>query len=315
MDKNFADQVIEAVEAKGNPICVGLDPRLDQMPKHLVEKHLKESKGSPTKVVAEIFLEFNQEVIDAVADLVPVVKPQVAFYEMYGADGVWAYEETLKYAREKGVLTIADVKRNDIGSTAQAYARAFLGQMSMFSGEQEVITPVYDADSLTINAYLGWDGVKPFVEEASRYGKGVFVLVKTSNPSSGDIQDVHLDSGESIFELMGHYVDSWGQDLVGKRGYSSLGAVVGATYPDQAAKLRKIMPKSLFLVPGYGAQGGGAEDVLPCFNDDGLGALVNSSRGIIFAYERMDDLGAVGFAEAARRAVLEMEEDLKRVLG
>ena len=265
-------------------------------------------------MAAEAIIEFNKGILDAVADLVPVVKPQIAFYEIYGADGIRAYQETLKYAKEKGVLTIADAKRNDIGSTAAAYARSFLGEVEIFEGsENEVVTPIFDADSLTVNAYLGWDGVKPFAEECDKYDRGLFILVKTSNKSSGDLQDLQMSDGRSVYEIMGHYVDSWGADYIGKNGYSFLGAVVGATYPEEAKKLRRIMPNSIFLVPGYGAQGGGAADVKPCFNEDGLGAIVNSSRGIIFAYEKMEDFRPAAYAEAARAAVMEMQNDLDSI--
>ena len=307
--KNFADRLIEAVKAKGNPICVGLDPRLDKIPDHIVRRALAAEDTTPLRAAAEAIIEFNKGIIDAIHDLVPVVKPQIAFYEIFGFEGVRAYEETLKYAKSKGLITIADAKRNDIGSTAEAYAQSFLGEVALFGGDDEVIMPVFDADSITINPYLGWDGIKPFVEECNKYDKGIFVLVKTSNPSSGDLQDLQMSDGNAVYEIVGQLLDSWGANEVGENGYSLMGAVVGATYPEQAKRLRKLMPNTIFLVPGYGAQGGGAEDVAPCFNEDGLGAIVNSSRGIIFAYERMD-LPAAAYEEAARTAVLEMQKDL-----
>ena len=310
--KNFADKLIEAVKKKGNPICVGLDPRLDQIPKKIVERALAGGEKSPTVAAAAAILDFNKGIIDAVADLVPVVKPQIAFYEIFGADGVRAFEETIKYAKSKGLITIADAKRNDIGSTAEAYARAFLGEVEIFSGENEVVQPIFDADSITINAYLGWDGVKPFVEECSKYGKGFFVLVKTSNKSSGDLQDLEMKDGRTVYEILGHLIDSWGSDEIGESGYSFVGAVVGATYPGQAKKLRAIMPNSIFLVPGYGAQGGSAADVKPCFNKDGFGAIVNNSRGIIFAYKDME-MSEDAYQDAARKAVLKMKKDLVSV--
>jgi len=315
MKDNFADKLVAAVKQKGNPICVGLDPRLNLLPKKIVEKAMKEKDLSPTKMAAEAIVEFNKGIIDAVKDIAPVVKPQIAFYEIFGADGVWAYQETIKYAKENGMIVIADAKRNDIGSTAQAYAQSFLGEIPMFEEtEHEVVMPIFNADSITINAYLGWDGVKPFVEECGKYGRGAFILVKTSNPSSGDLQDLEVSTGQNVYEIMGTLVDSWGADLVGESGYSSIGAVVGATYPKQAEVLRKLMPQSIFLVPGYGAQGGGAEDVKPCFNDDGLGAVVNSSRGIIFAYQKLDGFDEDSYADAARQACLNMQEDLRKVL-
>lgn len=313
-DKNFADRLIAAVKEKGNPICVGLDPRLELIPKHLKKKAL-EAGGTPMKAAADAILEFNKGILDAVADIVPVVKPQIAFYELFGHDGVWAYQETLKYAKSKGLITIADAKRNDIGSTAAAYAQAFLGEVEMFEDMgQEVVVPIFDADSITVNAYLGWDGIKPFVEEGAKYGKGIFALVKTSNPSGADLQDLELKEGGQVYEVMGALMDSWGDDYIGESGYSLVGAVVGATYPAQAAALRKIMPKAIFLVPGYGAQGGGAEDVKLCFNSDGLGAVVNSSRGITFAYTKKDGFSEESYAEAAREAVEDMKKDLASVL-
>lgn len=313
MIKNFADRLIEAIKKKGNPICVGLDPRLDKIPDSIKRKALNQKDKSPTTMAVDAILEFNKGIIDAVADLVPVVKLQIAFYEIYGHNGIWCYEQTLKYAQDKGLITIADAKRNDIGSTAEAYAQAYLGEVAMFENENEVIQPIFDADSLTVNPYLGWDGIKPFIDECNKYGKGIFVLVKTSNKSSGDLQDLEMKNGKSVYEIMGGLVDSWGADDVGESGYNSVGAVVGATYPEQARKLRKIMPQTIFLVPGYGAQGGSAVDVRPCFNKDGLGAIVNNSRGITFAYEKQG-LMADAYAEAARTAVMEMKKDLEGVL-
>ncbi|MBU1151407.1 orotidine-5'-phosphate decarboxylase [Patescibacteria group bacterium] len=312
MSKHFADRLIEAIKKKGNPICVGLDPRLAQIPKHIKEEAFDPEK-TPMACAADALYEFNVKIIDAVCDIVPVVKPQIAFYEIFGHEGIRVYEQTLKYAKSKGLITIADAKRNDIGSTATAYAQAFLGEVPVEVGGEEIVSPVFDADSITVTPYLGWDGIKPFYEECTKYDKGIFVLVKTSNPSSGDLQDLEMKDNSSIYEVMGGFVDSWGANDLGESGYSFIGAVVGATFPKQAEKLRELMPNSIFLVPGYGAQGGGAEDVKPCFNEDGLGAIVNSSRGIIFAYEKRHDLGAAGFDEAARQACLAMKADLERV--
>ena len=313
MAKNFTDKLVEAVKLKGNPICVGLDPRLELIPGFIKRAAIERSDGTPMAAAADAIVAFNKGIIDAVESIVPVVKPQIAFYEIFGHEGVRAYEETLRYAKSKGLITIADAKRNDIGSTATAYAQAFLGETVMFEKEKEVVLPMFDADSITVNAYLGWDGIKPFVEECRKYDKGIFSLVKTSNPSSGDLQDLELKEGGTVFELMGNMIDSWGSDDIGENGYSLIGAVVGATFPEQARKLRKIMPNSYFLVPGYGAQGGGAEDVKPCFNKDGLGAVVNSSRGITFAYQKMDGYEEAQFAEAARKAVEVMRDDLATI--
>jgi len=314
MLKNFADRLIAAVKAKGNPICVGLDPNFDKIPEFIKDRVYAGKDKSPTGLMADALIEFNKGIIDAVYDIVPVVKPQVSFYEILGHEGMRAYEETIRYAELKGLITIADAKRNDIGSTAEMYAKAYLGEITMFKDEKEVITPIFNADSITVNPYLGWDGVKPFVDEARKYEKGLFVLCKTSNKSSGDLQDLQMKDGNSVYEIMGYLIDSWGANDIGENGYSFVGAVVGATYPEQAKKLRKIMPNNIFLVPGYGAQGGTAEDIKVCFNDDGLGAIVNSSRGIIFAYEKMPEFGEKGYADAARKACLDMKKDLDRVL-
>ncbi len=313
--------MIEAIQKKGTPICVGLDPRLDQIPEFIREKAFKaeENLKNPLRAASEAIIEFNKGVLDAVADLVPVVKPQVAFYEIFGFEGMRAYQETLDYAHEKGLITIADVKRNDIGSTAEAYAKAYLGETQV----EEESMRVFDADSVTVNAYLGLDGVAPFVKVATEEGKGLFILVKTSNKSSIDLQDlavlgdaVHGNKKDALplYEVMGYYVDSWGADSVGESGYSNVGAVVGATFPEQAKALRAIMPTTYFLVPGYGAQGGGAADVKPCFGADGLGAIVNSSRGITFAYDKSELYGPSEYGEAAREAVLAMKADLAKVL-
>lgn len=308
---NFVDNLVEAIKAKGTPICVGLDPRIAQIPQFLKDKAMAENPKDLWKASAEAFLAFNKGIIDAVADLVPVVKPQWAFYEEYGAEGVRVFAETIEYAKSKGLLVIADVKRNDIGSTAQASARAFLGASKLIDGSSKVL---FDADCVTVTAYPGWDGVKPFVEQCSKNGKGIFVWVKSSNPSGGDLQDLVMKDEKTVYEIMGQYVDSWGADAIGDSGFSSVGAVVGATYPDQARKLRELMPNTFFLVPGFGAQGGSAEDVKPCFNNDGLGAIINSSRGIVFAYEKSDEHSEKEYAEAARAAVLKMKEQLEEIL-
>lgn len=316
---HFADRLNSAIKKKKSAVCVGLDPRLEQIPAFIKARVRKEYKNALT-AAAEAILEFNKGIIDAVADLVPVVKPQIAFYEQYGHEGMRAFEETLWYARDKGVMTIADIKRGDIGSTAEAYARAFLGKVNLFG--DEVFS--FDADAVTVAPYLGWDGIKPFIAEAKKHGKGVFILVKTSNVSSSDVQDLMMRDPQAvakqpkdsmtIYEIMAHYVDSWGADELGDSGYSSVGAVVGATYPVQAKKLRTLMPQNIFLVPGYGAQGGTAKDVKPCFNEDGTGAVVNSSRGIIFAWENSDMFTEKDYAEAARDAVIRMQKELDAVM-
>ena len=305
---HFADRLNSQIKEKGSAICVGLDPRLEQIPEFIKEKHFGHHKNALT-AAAESIVEFNKGIIDTVADLVPVIKPQIAFYEQYGYEGIRAFEETLWYARDKGLLTIADIKRGDIGSTAEAYAKAFLGKVHLF--EHEVFS--FDADAVTIAPYMGFDGVKPFLIEARKHGKGVFILVKTSNPSSGDVQDLQMEDKNTVYEIMAQYLESWGADEIGEGGYSFVGAVVGATFPEQAKKLRQFMPQNIFLVPGYGAQGGTVQDVKSSFNDDGLGAIINSSRGIIYAWEQSDQFTERDYAQAARAAVLQMKDELKNV--
>ena len=282
---HFADRLNAAITQKRSVICVGLDPQLDKLPKFLLDKHKP----------ADAVLEFNKGIIDAIADLVPIVKPQSAFYEVLGVDGMRVLSETLQYAKSKGLLTLLDVKRGDIGNTAEAYARAFLAPGP------------FEADAVTINPYMGYDSVKPFMSVAKQNGKGVFVLVKTSNPSSTDVQDLVMQDKNAVYEIMGHYVESWGADDVAISGFSLLGAVVGATFPDQAAKLRQIMPQSIFLVPGYGAQGGTAQDVKVCFDERGRGAIINSSRAILYAFTSQD---GADYADAAREAVMKMRKEL-----
>jgi orotidine-5'-phosphate decarboxylase len=306
--KNFADRLIEKIREKKSVVCVGLDPRLNKIPSFIQEDALKKYKNK-LKAATHAIFEFNKGIIDAVYDLVPAVKPQIAFYELFGEEGIRVFRKTIEYAHKKGLIVIADVKRNDIGSTAEAYAEAYLGMTDVFGDS----VSVFDADAVTITPYLGWDGIKPFVEKCAEYSKGVFILVKTSNPSSGDMQDLCMDDGNSIYEIMGMLVESWGAGDIGENGYNSIGAVVGATYSEQAKKLRKIMPNSIFLVPGYGAQGASAKDVKDCFDQNGLGAIVNSSRGIIFAYQKSSKYNEDTYAMAARDAVLQMNKDLKKV--
>ncbi len=305
---HFADRLIKQIEKKGSSICVGLDPRLEQIPGFIIQKYI-EKEGSTLKAATEAIVEFNKGIIDAVVDLVPCVKPQIAFYEMFGFPGFWAFQETCAYAKEKGLIVIADAKRNDIGSTASAYAKAFLGKVDVFGQQMEII----NCDAMTVTPYLGFDGVKPFIDECNGTGKGIFILVKTSNPSSGDLQDRHVDNYSPLYEMLANLVDSWGSDEVGDSGYSSVGAVVGATYPEQAKALRTILPNTIFLVPGYGAQGATAMDIKYCYNTDGLGAVVNSSRGITFAYENDKKYKPENYAQVAREAVVLMKKDMNSV--
>lgn len=308
MKAHFADNLIEEIKKKGTPICVGLDPRLDQIPE-FIKKESIARKGRSLDAVADAFVTFNKGIIDSVHDIVPAVKPQFAFYIQYGFAGMWAFEETCKYAKEKGLIVIADAKSNDIGSTAQAYANGFLGDIDVFG---ENVPSGVTCDALTVNGYLGYDGIKPFMETCKKKGKGIFVLVKTSNPSSGDLQDRITEDHLRNYELMAHFLESWGADEIGLSGYTSIGAVVGATFPEEAKRLREAMPHVYFLVPGYGAQGGSASDVKECFNEDGLGAIVNSSREIIFAWQKSGSEKDFGYS--AREAAMRMRKDLQGIL-
>lgn len=293
------DKLIEKIIKTRNPSVVGIDTAFSYLPE-------EKKRGVVTNAEAgkKIF-EFNKEIIDAVYDLVPAVKVQVAYYEAYGTDGMAAFRDTINYSKSKRLLTIADVKRNDIGATSAAYSRAYLGVNDLgIEGE-------FASDFITINGYLGTDGIKPFTEDCKAYGRGAFVLVRTSNPSSAEIQNVKTEKGQMIYEMMGELVKEWGTNLIGKYGYSSLGAVVGATHREEADNLRRQLKSVFFLVPGYGAQGGKAEDLEVCFDNDGLGAIVNSSRGIICAYQKK---GGKSAGEAAREAVIAMREDILSAL-
>lgn len=307
---NFADRLLNLIDEKQNPSVVGLDPRIDMIPQFIKDEAI-ERYGDTIKAAAQSFITFNKKIIDAVYDLVPVVKPQVAFYEKYGDEGLRVFHETIKYAHTKGLIVIADAKRNDIGSTVKAYSNGYLGKVELCSGRY---ASMFDLDALTVNPYPGSDCIKPFIEDAKKYGKGFFILVKTSNPSSIEIQDKKIEGGKTIFELIGQYVNEWGSETVGGRGYSSIGAVIGATFPAQAKKLRELMKKSIFLSPGYGAQGAKGEDIIPLFNKDGYGAIISSSRDIIFAYNQLKGFSEDNFYEASRQAAMYMKNDINSML-
>ena len=298
------DRLIEKIKQTKNPSVVGLDTCVDYLPDDM-KNEIKSLDD-----VCEALTEFNKNVVDSICDIVPAVKVQVAYYEMYGVQGMQAFQNTLKYAKSKGMFTMADIKRNDIGRTAAAYSKAYLGK-TVFNGVE--VTP-FESDFVTINGYLGTDGIKPFVDDAEKYDKGAFVLVKTSNPSSGDLQNKKLVGSETVFEEMANFVCEWGKNLVGENGYSSLGAVVGATHKAEAELLRKKYPSLFFLVPGYGAQGATAEDVSVNFDKDGLGAIVNSSRGILCAYKK-DKYNGLNYFKAARQAALDMKDDLTKFIN
>ena len=303
------NKLIANIKKTNAPIVVGLDPMLNYVPEHVQKKAFAEY-GETLEGAAEAVWQFNKAIVDATYDLIPAVKPQIAMYEQFGIEGLKAYDKTVKYCQEKGLVVIGDAKRGDIGSTSAAYATAHLGKVKVGNS----ICSAFNTDFLTVNPYLGTDGVKPFVDVCNAEDKGIFVLVKTSNPSSGEFQDRLID-GKPLYEHVAAKVVEWGEDSM-DGAYSNVGAVVGATYPAMSAVLRKLMPKTYFLVPGYGAQGGTAKDLKNCFNEDGLGAVVNSSRGIIAAYrqEKYAKFGAEHFAEASRQAVIDMVADINSVL-
>ncbi|WP_125143499.1 orotidine-5'-phosphate decarboxylase [Clostridium transplantifaecale] len=305
----MVSKLIEKIQKTKAPICVGLDPMLSYIPEHVTKKAY-EQYGETLEGAAEAIWQFNKEIVDATADLIPSVKPQIAMYEQFGIEGLKAYDKTVKYCQQKGLVVIGDVKRGDIGSTSTAYATGHIGKVKVGN----TVCTGFDTEYITVNPYLGTDGVKPFVDVCNEYDRGIFVLVKTSNPSSGEFQDRLID-GRPLYELVAEKVVEWGEASM-DGAYSNVGAVVGATYPEMSRVLRKLMPKTYFLVPGYGAQGGTAEDLKYCFNEDGLGAVVNSSRGIIAAYKKepYTKFGAEHFAEASRQAVIDMIADINSVL-
>lgn len=292
------------------PVVVGLDPMLSYIPEHILNKAIKEH-GETLEAAAEAVFEYNKGIVDAIYDIVPAVKPQIAMYEQFGVPGVEAFKKTVDYCKSKDLVIIGDVKRGDIGSTSEAYAVGHLGNIKIGS---IVYTP-FGEDFATVNPYLGSDGINPFIKVCKEENKGIFVLVKTSNPSSGEFQDRLID-GRPLYEYVGEQVAKWGEECMGD-GYSYVGAVVGATYPEQGKILRKLMPKTLILVPGYGAQGGQGKDLVHYFNEDGLGAIVNSSRGIICAYkqDKYASFGSENYADASRAAALDMIEDINSARG
>ena len=302
-------KLISKIQKTGAPIVVGLDPMLNYIPEHIQKKAFGEF-GETLEGAAEAVWQYNKAIVDAVYDLIPAVKPQIAMYEQFGVEGVKAFKKTVDYCKSKDLVVIGDVKRGDIGSTSAAYAVGHLGKVQV--GSQTYAG--FDEDFATVNPYLGSDGVKPFMEVCRQEKKGLFILVKTSNPSSGEFQDRLID-GRPLYELVGEQVARWGEECMGD-SYSYVGAVVGATYPEQGKVLRKIMPKAYILVPGYGAQGGQGKDLVHFFNEDGLGAIVNSSRGIIAAYkqEKYGKFGPEHFAEASRAAVEDMAADICQAL-
>lgn len=303
------NQLIANIKKTGAPIVVGLDPMLKYIPEHIQKKAFAEF-GETLEGAAEAIWQFNKEIVDKTYDLIPAVKPQIAMYEQFGIPGLVAFKKTVDYCKAKGLVVIGDIKRGDIGSTSSAYAVGHIGKVQVGS---KTYAP-FDEDFVTVNPYLGSDGVNPFIDVCKEEKKGLFILVKTSNPSSGEFQDQMID-GRPLYELVGEKVAQWGEDCMGDE-YSYIGAVVGATYPEMGKVLRKVMPKSYILVPGYGAQGGKGKDLVHFFNEDRLGAIVNSSRGIIAAYkqEKYANYGEEAFADASRAAVEDMVADIRGAL-
>jgi len=297
--KPFADRLIDAVRRKGNPCIAGLDPRIDLMP-----EFIKSGRGALSRdVVRSIVTDFHELVLDALADLIAAVKPQLAFYEQYGIGGMEAFENTVNAARQRGLLVIADGKRNDISSTAEAYATAFLADTA------------FDADSMTVTPYLGRDSLVPFADACAKYGKGLFVVLKTSNPGSRDFQDQPLEgTGRPLYETIATMINDLGKELIGESGYSAIGAVVGATFPDDGRKLRALMPRAIILVPGYGAQGGSAQSAAACFDENGLGALVSSSRGTTYSYSG-PDISRSAYTQTVRENMLRMIDDVRKAIS
>ncbi|MCX4303077.1 MAG: orotidine-5'-phosphate decarboxylase [Clostridia bacterium] len=306
--KTAIDRLIDKIKEMNNPTVIGLDPRYDMLPECIKKKY-----GTDLRDVCRAIIEYNYKLIDSVCDIVPAIKPQIAFYEMFGTYGIEAFCETCRYAKHKGMIVIADMKRGDIGTTAQAYSNAAIGKTPI----AEMNYSIYDIDFVTVNPYLGTDGIKPFVEDCKKYNKGIFVLVKTSNQSSGELQDLKLEDGKTVYEKVAELVNMWGKDLVGENGYSSISSVVGATYPKQLEELRKIMPTSYFLIPGYGAQGGKADDIALGFDDNGLGGIVNASRSLMCAWKSdkwKDKYTDEQFAEATRAEAIRMRDELNSAI-
>ncbi|MDO5033268.1 MAG: orotidine-5'-phosphate decarboxylase [Eubacteriales bacterium] len=309
---SFADRLTRRVQELHNPSLLGLDPNLSYLPKHLLLAAAQAGKTGPD-LVAAAFLAFNQAILEEVRDIIGAVKFQSACYEQYGAAGEACLRESINYAKSLGYITILDAKRNDIGSTAAAYARASIGESPLGDlGGPEPSYRALDADAVTLNGYLGIDGIQPFLEVCQKEGKGVFILVRTSNPSAGDLQDLDLADGRKLYEAMADLVAKWGEGLDAGQEFSSVGAVVGATWPAQARALRERMPRQIFLIPGYGAQGASAQDALAGFRE-GRGGIINASRSLMLAWQKEASSGQ-DFAQATRRAALRMQEDLLAAL-
>ncbi len=305
---NMMDKLIQKIKETNNPTIIGLDPRYEQIPECIKSKYEESLEG-----VAKSIIEFNKRIIDAIKDIIPAVKPQIAFYEKYGIEGMKAFEETCKYAKKQGMIVVADIKRGDIGTTAQSYSDAFLGRSKIGKKEEAI----FDVDFVTLNPYMGIDSIKPFIEDCKKYNKGVFILAKTSNPSSKDMQDLKLETGEKVFEKVAKLIETWGKDQIGEYGYSSISAVVGATHREELKDIRKLAPHTFFLIPGYGAQGGKAEDIALGFDKNGIGGIVNASRSLINAYSSemwKQKFTEDEFEKATRSEALRMKEELNQAI-
>ena len=309
--RNFSDELVRNIARLDNPTVIGLDPKLDYIPEFIIEHAELLFPDEPEKAAAKAIWLFNKSLIDAVYDIIPAVKVQFAYYEMYGPQAIKTLSLTIRYAQSKGMLVIADAKRNDIGSTATAYAQSIIGETPILLGQKK---EMYGADSVTVNAYLGIDGVKPFIDVAKETGRGLFCLVRTSNPSAGDFQDLTLEDGRKVYEAVADKVEEWGSELIGEEGFSSVGAVCGATWPEQAVALRARMPHAIILVPGYGAQGAGADEAVASFTVDGKGSIVNASRSLMCAWKKREDLDPQDFAKATRDEALDMKNKLNAAL-
>ena len=308
MSQNMMDNLIKKIKEKNSPIVMGIDPRYEIIPDVIKLKYPKDMDG-----FAKSAVEFAQKLIDATYDIIPAIKPQLAYFEMMGPEGLRAFKEIVDYAKSKDLIVIADAKRGDIGTTSQGYANTFLGETTLNDYKEKI----YDTDFVTVNPYMGTDCVKPFIEDSKKYGKGVFVLVKTSNKSSGELQDLKLENGNKVYEQVATLVEEWGKDLIGEYGYSSVSAVVGATYLEQLKEIRKLAPHTFFLIPGYGAQGGKAEDIALGFDENGLGGIVNASRSLISAYksDRWKEIyKEEEFEKATRAEALRMREELMNAI-
>lgn len=305
---NAIDKLIDKIKETNNPTVIGLDPRYEMLPKCVTNKYSQDLEG-----VAKAIIEYNKALIDEIYDIIPAIKPQIAFYEMFGIPGMEAFKETCRYAKEKGMIVIADIKRGDIGSTAQGYSNAFLGKTPIGKKEEAI----FDVDFVTVNPYMGTDCVKPFIEDCKKYNKGIFILVKTSNPSSGELQDLKLENGKEVYRQVAELVEKWGEELRGEYGYSSIASVVGATYPEQLEQIRKTAPHTYFLIPGYGAQGGKANDIALGFDSNGLGGIVNASRSLMCAYKSdkwKPQYREEEYAKATRAEALRMKEELNQAI-